>query len=149
MSDFIKRLYQNVGQTLKRYAISEFIVLSIGAIVMAILFFSGEIFDDLAWVGILCLIFGPIVAFFMSLPLYGFGILVERAEVETTSKSLNNAETNEVSTPDSEITAPDNNNEKIYLTCLQCGKTYFITPEQQQQALGNCSCGYDLNLLKQ
>lgn len=85
----LDKLYQNVGKLLQRLAKGAFVVETIASIICGIAFVVEPDDTPMLWIGIAMIFLGWFVAFALSLPLYGFGILVEKAE-NTPPKSNDN-----------------------------------------------------------
>lgn len=69
-------MYDNIGGKIKGLAKATFIVEAIAAVITGIAFMAMD--DDLAPVGLLVMILGPIVAWVSSWLLYGFGELIDK-----------------------------------------------------------------------
>lgn len=71
--------YDNIAGKIKGLAKASFIVEAIGCVIGAIAIFSTDAVDDFAWLGVLLLLVGPLVAWVGSWLLYGFGVLIENS----------------------------------------------------------------------
>ena len=71
--------FDNVGKKIKDIAQGAFVIEAISAIISGIVLMSED--DDFILLGILLIFAGPIVAWILSLPLYGFGQLVENSDI--------------------------------------------------------------------
>lgn len=77
------KLYKNVGVSLKTIAKIEFILISILAIFGGLfLLLKSELLG-----GLLLIVLFPIWAWLISLPIYGFGLIVESAEINIRNTS--------------------------------------------------------------
>ena len=72
---FLENLYFDIGKKIKNWAIWMAIIEAIGSVITGIVL----LFDDLWWVGLLCILLGPIVAWVNTWILYGFGELIDKA----------------------------------------------------------------------
>ena len=70
--------YSNIGNKIKALAKWTFIVESFGAIIGGIVTLG--VMEDESWIGLLIILFGPIIAFVSSWILYAFGHLVQTTE---------------------------------------------------------------------
>lgn len=96
------KLYNNIGDKIKRLAMGTFILETIGAIVTGIVLIC-EV-DTLS--GLLTLFCGPIVAYFLSWILYGFGELINKICVIAQN-------TNPATTPKSSVPSPSRPKTKL------------------------------------
>ncbi len=69
-------MYDNIGGKIKGFAIAAFIIEAIAAVLIGISFLTLDD-ESLYRMGLLIAIFGPIVAWFSSWFIYGFGELVD------------------------------------------------------------------------
>ena len=79
-------MYENIGGKIKGLAKVIFGIEAVAAVIAGIsILASGN--DDLAFVGLLVIVGGPILAWASSLVLYGFGELIEKAcEIEQNTR---------------------------------------------------------------
>lgn len=78
-------MYDDIGEKIKNLAKATFFVEAIASIITGILF----IFSDADWffIGIITIIFGPLVAWVSSWLLYGFGELIDKTcEIERNTR---------------------------------------------------------------
>ena len=69
-------MYNNIGKKIKGLALGFFIVEALAAIIGAIALIADD--EDLIPIGLLMIIFGPLVAWVSSWMLYGFGELIDK-----------------------------------------------------------------------
>ena len=72
-------MYDNIGGKIKGLAKTSFIVATIAAVITGIALIATD--EDLIGYGLLVMVVGPIVAWFSSWLLYGFGQLVENSDI--------------------------------------------------------------------
>ena len=76
MINKINKLYCDIGDKIKKLAIWQFILESLGAIISGLFILIDGGFED-AWWAIFIILFGPVIAFVSSWILYAFGQIVE------------------------------------------------------------------------
>ena len=72
-------MYDNIGEKIKGLAKASFIVAAIAEVITGIALMATD--EDLILYGFLVIVVGPIVAWFSSWLLYGFGQLIENSDI--------------------------------------------------------------------
>ena len=97
--------YDNIGGKIKGLAKACFTVETIAAIITGIGFMVAD--SDLVLVGLLVMVFGPIVAWVSSWLLYGFGELIEKAcEIADNTRGDKKEPHADAPTPEPQSTTP-------------------------------------------
>lgn len=89
---FLDFMYDDIGEKIKKFAITTFLIEAIGAIITGIvLIFIGAIDGDtpILIAGLITIFFGPIVAWISSWILYGFGQLIDNSDILVYQNSIN------------------------------------------------------------
>ena len=74
-------MFENVGSKIKGVAQAGFLLEAISAVIAGISLIAAD--EDLIWVGVLVLAFGPIAALVVSWFIYGYGQLIENSDRAT------------------------------------------------------------------
>ena len=91
----MERLYYNIGQKLKKIAIISAVILAVACVIGGIVLLSNDYFKYHTTRNMLLVFAGPFVSWFISLPLYALGEIVDRLvqiEENTRYSKVNNAE---------------------------------------------------------
>ena len=130
----LDKLYRNAGNLLQGLAKGTFVLETIGSIIAGlVMIFTGE--DEAIAIGWCLVLFGWLVAFLSSLTLYGFGIIVESAEISiknnqeekwnrTKTTNKNQIINNRKSTDDNDFASNNSNSESNATPrnfCKKCG----------------------------
>ncbi len=124
--------YTNIGEKIKGLAMWTFVIESLGALI------GGFIYLFLAyykWMGLLIILFGPIVAFVSSWILYAFGHLVQTTE----DNYKLNAKQNGVASKKSEAQTKSDNERLKKIEALRAAG--MITEEEYLDAVAKVNNG--------
>ena len=124
MSELLERLYSNIGRKIKKFAVISFVVLSVISLLCCVIFLFGEDLRPFA----LPLLFAPVLFYFSSWMMYGFGEIIDRvACIEQNTKKSDVAP---------EASADQTNYEKIkrLKSLLDRG---VITQEEYDEAISS------------
>lgn len=119
----MNRMYENVGKGIMLLAKVIGFILFWGGIVTGVILFFAFI-EYMPWVGLLVAVSGVISSFF-TMPLYGFGQLVENSDILVAEKTGGKVETR---------TSNKDNSEKIE-TLNKWKEQGLITEEEYQQKM--------------
>lgn len=98
MFGFLEGMFENIGGKLKKYAKVLFVASLAGDVIGAFTFGIDRYYDEVTivfWIFIIC---GPIVSYFQSALIYGFGELIEKAT--ETKQLMEKVVNNDIVTPE-------------------------------------------------
>lgn len=98
MFEFLEGMFENIGVKLKKYAKVLFVASLAGDVIGAFTFGIDRYYDEVTivfWIFIIC---GPIVSYFQSALIYGFGELIEKAT--ETKRLMEKVVNNDIVTPE-------------------------------------------------
>jgi len=71
-------MYSNIGGKIRGTAIAFFIIGAVVSVISGIVILQDAYREEVIW-GLILLLFGVPVAWILSLPIYGFGVLIDKA----------------------------------------------------------------------
>lgn len=88
-------MYNNIGEKIKGVAKFLSVIGIVGSIIIGTTMII-TMHESISWIGLIILIFGSLVSWILSFPLYGFGQLIENTDylvaLQTSSTPINTSE---------------------------------------------------------
>lgn len=147
-------MYENIGKKIKGLAFWTFLLESIGAVITGISIIAA-FEEDLAWIAILIMFFGPVVAWVSTWLLYGFGELIDKADAieqntrkEDVSK-ITEGKTTAKSTKTSQakskiVKTVSEDSDFVDVRCPNCGKELTYSKDVKSAVCPWCDAAIDL-----
>lgn len=144
-----EKMYGDVGNKIKNLAVISFFLETIAAIITGIALMTSD--DDFVPVGILVLCTGPIAAYVMSLFIFAFGELVNKAcdiEANTRNKKSQSKKQEESKTDyydqSGKVKVIAQDDDFVDLICPHCGKQVSFARDTKSASCPWCDANINL-----